>query len=219
VSSCVGMTLKALPAKGPACERSSARDAGESSAECVSYARPTRARAASRCHPLKDGGAVASPGRQGGGGGASCRSDPVGDVEAVVLQVCSRKDGGCRGWPWLVAAEGPKEAGCGGGGAGAHDRQRVAPGSPVRCRAVVASRAEAESTKAQGQVSNAKPGRKQGRITVLEQRSQAPGDRRIMRCGVICRKVRGQDAKRIVGARGGLYHSYHIIHDTLSLSV
>jgi len=52
----------------------------------------------------------------------------------------------------------------------------------VRCRAVV---------------------RRQGRITVLEQRSQAPGHRRIVRCGVICRKVRGQDATQIVGARGG----------------
>ena len=80
MSSRVGMRFSAREAKGPACDSSSARDAGVRSERCVSYARLSQARAAERCQPLTghgssawsgSGGAVAAPEQRSAQAGAS----------------------------------------------------------------------------------------------------------------------------------------------------
>eukprot|EP00439_Symbiodinium_sp_Y106_P071984 s391_g13.t1 len=43
----------------------------------------------------------------------------------------------------------------------------------------------------------------EGRVAVLKQRGETPGNCNIMRDGVVCRKMGGQDAEQVVGAGGG----------------
>ena len=131
---------------------------------------------------------------------AGGNSSPIGGIEAGLAQVCPREDCGCRGWEWLFAAERSDEAGCSGRRACADDWERVAPGRPMRAWLIGRGRAQAKSTEALGQLSGSKAGLWEGRAAVLKQRGETPGNCNVMRDGVVCRKMGGQDAEQVVGA-------------------
>ena len=138
--------------------------------------------------------------------GAGGNSSPIGGIEAGLAQVCPREDCGCRGREWLFAAERSDEAGCSGRRACADDWERVAPGRPMRGMAIGRGGAQAKSTEALGQLSGSKAGLWEGRAAVLKQRGETPGNCNVMRDGVVCRKMGGQDAEQVVGAGGGTEH-------------
>ena len=73
----------------------------------------------------------------------------------------------------------------------------------MRGMAIGRGRAQAKSTEALGQLSGSKAGLWEGRAAVLKQRGETPGNCNVMRDGVVCRKMGGQDAEQEVGAGGG----------------
>ena len=74
----------------------------------------------------------------------------------------------------------------------------------MRGMAIGGGRAQAKSTEALGQLSGSKAGLWEGRAAVLKQRGETPGNCNVMRDGVVCRKMGGQDAEQVVGADPGL---------------
>ena len=63
--------------------------------------------------------------------------------------------------------------------------------------------AKAKSTETLGHLGTPKAATGQGRGAVLKHRSHTPGNCGIMRSGVVCRKVRGQNAEQALGEGGG----------------
>ena len=66
----------------------------------------------------------------------------------------------------------------------------------MRGMAIGGGRAQAKSTEALGQRSGSKPGLWEGRVAVLKQHGETPGNCDIMRDGVVCRKMGGRMRSR-----------------------
>ena len=113
----------------------------------------------------------------------------VGPAATVALSGASKP--AWRKWQWLFAAESPEEdAGCGARALMTPDC--VAPRRPMCGMAIGGGRAKAKST-----------GSWAAQASSRRRPQRDTGNCGIIRNGVVCRKVRGQNAEQVVGARGG----------------
>ena len=175
-SSRVGRTLRAREANCPACESSSARDAGVRSARCVSYARSSHAQAATRCHPRNGQGSSV----RSGAGGTATAPEPFWRLVTNMAQLCLGVD--CCGGRWQgpVALQGNVETG----------------GRSRRCVAVNAGGAETEPSEPLSELGSAEAGGRKGGVSLFEAGGKAPGDSCIMFRCIVSREVGGRMRRR-----------------------